>query len=84
MAARKGESAWAVRLSRPAALDFDAIVAWTDDIARGLMTLHVARYGRKGRHFLLFRLGAEQEALCIDVLRILHDGMDLQRHVPEK
>ena len=26
-----------------------------DDIGKGLSTLHVARNGRKGRHFVLFR-----------------------------
>ena len=28
-----------------------------DDIGQGLMTLHVARLGRKGRHFIIFRVG---------------------------
>src|SRR5438874_10655131 len=27
-----------------------------DEIIRGLRTLHVARYGRRGRHFLLYRV----------------------------
>jgi toxin ParE1/3/4 len=53
-----------------------------DDIAKGLFTLHVARRGRKGRHFLLFRVGKDEEKKVIDVLRILHDAMDLPRHVP--
>jgi toxin ParE1/3/4 len=53
-----------------------------DDIANGLFTLHVARQGRKGRHFLLFRLGKGEEKKVIEVLRILHDAMDLPRHVP--
>ena len=48
-----------------------------DDIVPGVMTLHV---GRGGRHFILFRIGDEQER-TIDVLRILHDAMDLTRHV---
>lgn len=53
-----------------------------DDIARGLYTLHVARQGRKGRHFVLFRVGHDQEREVIEVLRLLHDAMDLPRHVP--
>jgi len=53
-----------------------------DDIAKGLFTLHVARRGRKGRHFVLFRIGFEQGREVIDVLRLLHDAMDLQRHLP--
>jgi toxin ParE1/3/4 len=52
------------------------------DIGKGLFTLHVARGGRKGRHFLLFRIGTDREERWIEVLRILHDAMDLQRHAP--
>jgi toxin ParE1/3/4 len=51
-----------------------------DDILPGLMTLHIARNRRKGRHFILFRTSADR-AQCIDVLRILHDAMDLPQHV---
>jgi toxin ParE1/3/4 len=51
-----------------------------DDIIRGLMTLHVARQGRKGRHFVMFRVNP-REAQTLDVLRILHDAMDLPEHV---
>ncbi|WP_137890871.1 type II toxin-antitoxin system RelE/ParE family toxin [Ramlibacter sp. 2FC] len=50
-----------------------------DEIEPGMRTLHVARQGRKGRHFVVFRAGAGQ---IIDVLRLLHDSMDLARHVP--
>ena len=53
------------------------------EIGRGLFTLHVARNGRRGRHFVLFRAGANPARRQIDVLRILHDSMDLARHVPE-
>lgn len=53
-----------------------------DDVAKGLYTLHVARKGRKGRHFVMFRIGRAQGCEVIDVLRILHDAMDLQRHLP--
>ena len=28
-----------------------------NDIAKGLFTLHVARDGRNGRHFVMFRIG---------------------------
>jgi toxin ParE1/3/4 len=51
-----------------------------DDILRGLLTLHVARKGRKGRHFIMFRV-ADRENRVIDVLRLLHDAMDLPRHI---
>lgn len=50
------------------------------DIAKGLFTLHVARGGRKGRHFVLFRMSTSQHH-SIEVLRVLHDAMDLSSHV---
>jgi toxin ParE1/3/4 len=52
-----------------------------DDIAIGLFTLHVARRDRRGRHFLLFRTAKNEGQSVIDVLRILHEAMDLARHV---
>ena len=52
------------------------------EIGPGLYTLHVARKGRKGRHFVMFQIGDLQGVEVIDVLRILHDSMDLQRHLP--
>lgn len=53
-----------------------------DDILKGLFTLHVARKGRKGRHFVLFRVGRAPDGDVIEVLRVLHDVMDLPRHLP--
>jgi toxin ParE1/3/4 len=54
-----------------------------DEIDKGLFTLHVARHGRKGRHFLLFRVGHDEAGRdVIEVLRVLHDAMDLPRHLP--
>ncbi len=52
------------------------------DIGRGLMTLHVARAGRQGRHFVLFRQGTGPASDCIEILRLLHDAMDLPQHRP--
>lgn len=52
-----------------------------DDIAKGLIALHVARGGRKGRHFVLYRVGSPARPPAIDVLRLLHDAMDLRRHL---
>lgn len=49
-----------------------------DEIEPGIRTLHVARSGRKGRHLVVFRVGGDQ---TIDVLRLLHDSMDLPRHL---
>jgi toxin ParE1/3/4 len=45
-----------------------------NDIVPGILALHVARNGRKGRHFGVFRIGGDN---IIDVLRLLHDSMDL-------
>ena len=53
-----------------------------NDIARGLFTLHVARHARKGRHFIVFRIGRDKDRKVIEVLRLLHDAMDLARHLP--
>ena len=48
------------------------------EIGKGLCTLHVSRRGRKGRHFVLFRVNSS--ARQIEVLRLLHDAMDLKLH----
>lgn len=50
-----------------------------DDILPGIRTLHVARQGYTGRHFVVFRTGT---GLTIEILRLLHDSMDLARHLP--
>ncbi len=52
-----------------------------DDIIKGLFSLHVARAGRRGRHFVMFRIAKEQDGGVIEVLRVLHDSMDLPRHL---
>jgi toxin ParE1/3/4 len=53
-----------------------------DDIRAGLMCLHVAREGRRGRYFIMFRVIDKADSRVIQVIRILHDAMDLARHVP--
>jgi len=50
-----------------------------DEIMAGLRTLHVARRGRRGSHFLMYRAASNG---TIEVVRILHDRMDIRRHVP--
>lgn len=52
------------------------------EIAKGLFTFHVARERRRGRHFVLFRVAEKGRTRTIEVLRLLHDAMDLERHVP--
>jgi len=48
------------------------------DLAAGLRSLHVARKGRRGRHILIYRQGDQK---TVEVVRILHDAMDLGQHV---
>ena len=52
------------------------------EIAIGLYSLHVARNHHKGRHLLLVRSGRDKDHEVIEVLRVLHDSMDLIRHLP--
>jgi toxin ParE1/3/4 len=47
-----------------------------DEIMPGLRTLHVARHGGRGSHVLLYRT----QGSIIEIVRILHDRMDLERH----
>ena len=49
-----------------------------DELGQDVRTLHVARQGKKGRHFVVFRTSSPNFG---DVLRVLHDRMDLQHHV---
>ena len=48
-----------------------------DEILPGLRTLHV---GRPGRHFIVYRAGAADDT--IEIVRILHDAMELGRNIP--
>jgi toxin ParE1/3/4 len=50
-----------------------------DDLETGLLSLHISRRGKPARHFILFRASISSEPQTIDVLRILHDSMDLKR-----
>jgi toxin ParE1/3/4 len=52
------------------------------EIGKGVFTLHVARGAHKGRHFVVFRVGSGKHRRHIEVLRLLHDAMDLRRHIP--
>lgn len=61
------------------------------DLARGIRTYHLffsrdrARSDlgivKKPRHFLVYRRRGED---VIDVVRVLHDARDLERHLPEE
>jgi toxin ParE1/3/4 len=49
-----------------------------DDFPSDVLTLHVGRNGRKGSHYIIFRVSGER---TLDVLRILYGGMDLVSHI---
>nr|WP_295775542.1 type II toxin-antitoxin system RelE/ParE family toxin [Rhodoferax sp.] len=51
-----------------------------EEIGPGIFTLHAARLKRKASHFLVFRA---LKPRTIEILRILHERMDLARHVPQ-
>lgn len=51
-----------------------------NDIRPGIRVLHVAHRGRTGRHFLVYRVSKDKG---IDILRMLHERMDLMRHIPD-
>ena len=42
--------------------------------------LHLARPGRRARHFPLYRIAADGH---IEIGRLLHDSMQLRRHLPK-
>ena len=52
-----------------------------DDIAPNVKMLRVARKGRKASHFVLFRIACMKERNTIIVLRLLHERMDLAKHL---
>jgi len=52
-----------------------------DDLAKGIFTLHAARAGHKARHLIVFRIESGRGKKFVQVLRILHDAMDLPRRV---
>ena len=42
-------------------------------------TMHLARQGRPARHFFLYRVVNDQ---FVDIGRLLHDSMEIRRHLP--
>jgi toxin ParE1/3/4 len=49
-----------------------------DDLGAGIGVLHIGRSGLRGRHILAFRVGPSK---TIEIIRILHDSMDLPGHL---
>src|SRR5215213_2337234 len=52
------------------------------ELGNQLYTLHAARDGRRARHLILFRATLLEGSGMVEVLRILHDSMDIVRHLP--
>lgn len=52
-----------------------------DDLAKGVFTLHAARAGHRARHLIVFRIESGRGKRFVQVLRILHEVMDLPRRV---
>ena len=50
-------------------------------LSKDILALHASRSGRKARHIVLFRVELGGDKRIIQVLRILHDAMDLPRHL---
>jgi len=50
-----------------------------DEIGPDIYSLHVARRGQPGRHVVILRVNHARHQ--IDILRILHDSMDMPRHL---
>jgi toxin ParE1/3/4 len=50
------------------------------DIQPGAFTLQAVTRRRSARHVLVFRISCHEKCV-IEVLRILHDAMDLPRHI---
>ncbi len=49
------------------------------DIGKNIWTMRVARSNRQSRHCIIFRL--DRAKMVVDVLRLLHENMDLARHL---
>jgi toxin ParE1/3/4 len=49
-----------------------------EEILPNLRSLHVSRNGQRGRHIIFF---TAQKNNTIDVIRILHDAMDLAKNI---
>ena len=53
-------------------------------IGEGLRAFHSARGGQKGHYFVLYCVQYHAKPLAIDMLRLLHDFMDLRRHADHR
>jgi toxin ParE1/3/4 len=49
-----------------------------EELGAGVRTLHMRKRGRRGRHLLLYIETVDE----VRILRVLHDSMELLRHLP--
>lgn len=49
------------------------------ELSETARTFHIARRGRRARHFFLLRV---VEGNIVEIARLLYDGMDLSAHLP--
>jgi toxin ParE1/3/4 len=49
-----------------------------DGVRPGILAYHIGQRGRPARHIVFYRIGA---AGAVEIVRLLHDAMDLERHL---
>lgn len=52
-----------------------------NELGGGVFTVHAARRGRRARHIVVFHCEVTDGRKSVRVLRILHDAMDIGRHL---
>ncbi len=70
------------RLIREALIDLSAnpdVGRHRPELSETARTFHIARRGRRARHFFLLRV---TEGNVVEIARLLYDGMDLSAHLP--
>jgi len=50
------------------------------ELHRDMLSFHIARHGKRARHFFIYRVIGSR---FVDVGRLLHDSMDIERHLPD-
>ncbi len=51
------------------------------EVSDKVYMLHAARSGKKARHIIMFQIETQTEH-TVQIIRILHDSMDIERHLP--
>ena len=53
------------------------------EVSDKVYMLHTARSGKKARHLIMFQIETQTEH-TIQIIRILHDSMDISRHISDQ